>query len=557
MLKLINKYLASILNILFGLLILLLLFIITFVNTENIYMMNFSDIYTIWYLIFLLFWILWIIWFRFLKINNNILREELLYTIKSIFFIVIFLIPSFFIIHHFMFEHLWESNLYLRAYWKIAFLYFAFALVISPILRFVKNIKIRDNLILSRKILWILTFIFFLKHGLEYFAVEYIYQTKYTSDMTYLGYVYKNMLVRYDALSWLIAWILMLLLWLTSNKISVKLFWWKKWKAVQSLVYPAFLLSAIHIAFASRFDNFYIFLVIFVVLIRSVSYIWNKTDENKWKTTKYICIPCWFIYDENIWDPDSWIEPWTKFEDIPDDWYCPVCGVSKSDFEPYYEENNTVFGWYLWEVVWYEMLTDDVLELSLKVNSDIDVLKWQYAILTLNDFDWDFSRAYSIVKSENNILTFWIKVKDIWRWGRTLKNLKLWSAIKIKWIYWEFVLKDTTNPKVFIATGTWLSPIMNMISEKLKSKNNYLFFWVQTKKDLFHVDKINNIENIETHILLSREEVEWFENWRINLSKYEFEENTEFYICGNPAMVEGNINYLTEKWFKNVYSEKF
>lgn len=91
---------------------------------------------------FILIILIWIIWFRFLKINNNILKEELFYTIKSIFFITIFLIPSFFMIHNFMFEHLWNSNLYLRAYWKIAFLYFALALVISPILSFIKDLKI-------------------------------------------------------------------------------------------------------------------------------------------------------------------------------------------------------------------------------------------------------------------------------------------------------------------------------------------------------------------------------------------------------------------------------
>jgi len=47
MLKLINKYLLTILNIILGLFILGFLFVITLVNTENIFQMNFSDIYTI------------------------------------------------------------------------------------------------------------------------------------------------------------------------------------------------------------------------------------------------------------------------------------------------------------------------------------------------------------------------------------------------------------------------------------------------------------------------------------------------------------------------------
>ena len=49
---------------------------------------------------------------------------------------------------------------------------------------------------------------------------------------------------------------------------------------------------------------------------------------------KYVCIPCGYIYDPEVGDPDSGIEPGTAFEDIPDDWVCPVCGVSKDEFEP-------------------------------------------------------------------------------------------------------------------------------------------------------------------------------------------------------------------------------
>ena len=44
---------------------------------------------------------------------------------------------------------------------------------------------------------------------------------------------------------------------------------------------------------------------------------------------------CEYIYDPEQGDPESGIEPGTAFEDIPDDWTCPLCGVGKEDFEPY------------------------------------------------------------------------------------------------------------------------------------------------------------------------------------------------------------------------------
>lgn len=48
---------------------------------------------------------------------------------------------------------------------------------------------------------------------------------------------------------------------------------------------------------------------------------------------KYICTVCDWVYDPEIGDPEHGIAPGTKFEDIPDEWVCPLCGVGKEDFE--------------------------------------------------------------------------------------------------------------------------------------------------------------------------------------------------------------------------------
>jgi rubredoxin len=49
---------------------------------------------------------------------------------------------------------------------------------------------------------------------------------------------------------------------------------------------------------------------------------------------KYRCTVCGYIYDPEEGDPDNGIEPGTEFEDLPEEWVCPVCGVDKSMFEP-------------------------------------------------------------------------------------------------------------------------------------------------------------------------------------------------------------------------------
>ncbi|MHA1390208.1 MAG: rubredoxin [Candidatus Thorarchaeota archaeon] len=48
---------------------------------------------------------------------------------------------------------------------------------------------------------------------------------------------------------------------------------------------------------------------------------------------QYECIVCGWVYDEEKGDPDSGIAAGTKWDDLPDDWVCPMCGASRSDFE--------------------------------------------------------------------------------------------------------------------------------------------------------------------------------------------------------------------------------
>ncbi len=47
---------------------------------------------------------------------------------------------------------------------------------------------------------------------------------------------------------------------------------------------------------------------------------------------KYQCNACDYVYDPAIGDPDSGIAAGTTFEELPEDWCCPVCGVPKSEF---------------------------------------------------------------------------------------------------------------------------------------------------------------------------------------------------------------------------------
>lgn len=47
---------------------------------------------------------------------------------------------------------------------------------------------------------------------------------------------------------------------------------------------------------------------------------------------KYVCDVCGYIYDEEAGEPENGYAPGTKFEDLPETYVCPLCGVGKSDF---------------------------------------------------------------------------------------------------------------------------------------------------------------------------------------------------------------------------------
>jgi rubredoxin len=74
----------------------------------------------------------------------------------------------------------------------------------------------------------------------------------------------------------------------------------------------------------------------------------GKWGFDEWRPTRYICSMCDYIYDEKRGEPRHGIKPGTKFEDLPEDYVCPVCAtdpkivvrygnVVKQGFSPLYE----------------------------------------------------------------------------------------------------------------------------------------------------------------------------------------------------------------------------
>jgi rubredoxin len=63
-----------------------------------------------------------------------------------------------------------------------------------------------------------------------------------------------------------------------------------------------------------------------------LSSVHYNRKENAMK--KYVCEICGHVYDPEAGDPGAGIDPGTAFEDLPEDWVCPICGAPKSAFKP-------------------------------------------------------------------------------------------------------------------------------------------------------------------------------------------------------------------------------
>lgn len=59
---------------------------------------------------------------------------------------------------------------------------------------------------------------------------------------------------------------------------------------------------------------------------------YNKFKIKEVKLMKYVCDICGYVYDEDLGDADNGIAPGTKWEDLPEDFVCPLCGVGKDSF---------------------------------------------------------------------------------------------------------------------------------------------------------------------------------------------------------------------------------
>lgn len=143
---------------------------------------------------------------------------------------------------------------------------------------------------------------------------------------------------------------------------------------IHRLVYVVIIFTVAHVVvlkMAMHFEFGQVFLLLGYFIAKIFEWKGYSLKEKKVYAPgqKWLCVPCGYIYDPAIGDEDSGIAPGTEFSDIPANWSCPVCGVSKPDFVPY--EEGDMPATQEAEIVEKTYLNPTTLELAIETKDEI------------------------------------------------------------------------------------------------------------------------------------------------------------------------------------------
>lgn len=338
----------------------------------------------------------------------------------------------------------------------------------------------------------------------------------------------------------------------------------KNWKRLHRTVYIVIILTVVHVVLLKWYKEFEVWQVLLLLAYfgfkvlewRGFSFLKRDTPKVYPKWQKWLCIPCGYIYDPSIGRVEDGLKAGTEFSDIPDDWRCPECGVTKADFIPVTDDAKLPIG-YEARIVEKIFLNPVTLKLIIELSSELQSIPGQFATFMWSDSEWEFNRSYSITEHDGNRLAFLIKLTDLGRGARLLRDIAPDTIIRIRGVFGRFILQDTPNPKVFIATGTWLAPIYNMIRALPDGVKKSLYFTVATWAELFYTDELRAIEGLDLHIHTTKEELVSYAYGRVNVDDIVATTDTEWYLCGGPRMVEEATSKLRARGYDKVYSEEF
>lgn len=215
-------------------------------------------------------------------------------------------------------------------------------------------------------------------------------------------------------------------------------------------------------------------------------------------------------------------------------------------------------------------ITEDTFKIRYQFDSNFEWLPGQFVGITINP---TYRRSYSIVDYDGENLTFLVDIKPGGLASNFFRDCKIGDQNQILGPYGKFTLRENENKKVFISTGTGSAPLIPMIKRlnDIKFGNQVEYFsGARTINDDFTASflQTENITNFKLNRCITREDIGSEESTEkisyfsgrvteaLDRSNLDWS-NTEFYICGNPEMVNDVEQLLKKKGADTIFLERY
>jgi NAD(P)H-flavin reductase/ferredoxin len=222
---------------------------------------------------------------------------------------------------------------------------------------------------------------------------------------------------------------------------------------------------------------------------------------------------------------------------------CPVQAIELVSDDP-----SLQIVWHPAQVLEKRLLSDTVMEVRLQTAA-MDFRPGQFVTVRFKDDIGFFNRAYSIVGFKDGALTLCVTLVKGGRGSSFLAGYEVGSEVELTEPKGDFYLRETKNPKVFVGTGTGLAPLVAMM-ESCPDVKKTLYFGQRKEKDLFYLDRMAKIPNLEVHTCLDFADDDWTGlRGRVteHFLSYPLTKDTEIYTCGSDPMMKGLQEILKKK----------
>jgi glycine betaine catabolism B len=283
---------------------------------------------------------------------------------------------------------------------------------------------------------------------------------------------------------------------------------------------------------------------------------------NRQVMQKYLCSVCGYVYDPAKGIPEMGIAPGTPFEDLPDDFECPVCGVGKESFAAVDETSKLsepVRGEVAARVEAVIPETPSVKSIRFAVSEPAPFLPGQYMSLTLNA-DKALNRCLTISNSptEKGYLQVTKRITES-RFSQILNQAKPGDHVQISYPFGSFVLEEEFPKIGMLCGGIGITPFRSMcrylVDQRLELETILLYSNRSREEIAFERDFLEmqrKTPNFRAVFSLSRADDSWNgKRGRIDADMVtaEIPDYRErcFYLCGPPQMVAALSSLLLDQ----------